>query len=87
MSRWCLGSPAHKYGLRATLWILEVNDVPTPTLTAFKQVVSQLPTGSCVRIRTRDLNTKPKVFTLKTDEFYWPFNEYTRVGSEWTSVV
>ena len=34
-SRWSYGSPAHKYGLRATCWITEVNGARTPDLDTF----------------------------------------------------
>lgn len=37
-SRWCHGSPAHRYGLYALQWILEVNGKRTPHLDAFVHV-------------------------------------------------
>mmetsp|Transcript_25181 Transcript_25181/g.41634 ORF Transcript_25181/g.41634 Transcript_25181/m.41634 type:complete len:269 (-) Transcript_25181:294-1100(-) len=77
-SRWCYGSPAHKYGLRATVWVVEVNGTPTPTLDAFLAAVAALDHGTAVRLRTVDLNTKVKVFTLKTDYHYWPTLEVVR---------
>ncbi|DAZ99361.1 TPA: hypothetical protein N0F65_005212 [Lagenidium giganteum] len=82
-SRWCYGSPAHKYGLRATIWIVEVNGKPTPTLDAFLGVVKELKNADSVRIKTIAINTKPKVFTLKTDYHYWPTVEVQREGWEW----
>lgn len=33
--RWCHGSPAHRYGLYALQWIVEVNGKPTPDLDTF----------------------------------------------------
>ncbi|OQR95789.1 pro-apoptotic serine protease [Thraustotheca clavata] len=77
-SRWCYGSPAHKYGLRATMWIVQVNNEPTPTLDAFIKVVENLQNGASVRMKTIALNTKPKVLTLKTDYHYWPTVELCR---------
>ncbi|RHY33997.1 hypothetical protein DYB32_001213 [Aphanomyces invadans] len=77
-SRWCYGSPAHKYGLRATMWIVQVNNEPTPTLDAFIRVVEGLRNGDSVRMKTISLNTKPKVVTLKTDYHYWPTVELKR---------
>ncbi|KDO31320.1 hypothetical protein SPRG_03936 [Saprolegnia parasitica CBS 223.65] len=77
-SRWCYGSPAHKYGLRATMWIVQVNNEPTPTLDAFIKVVENLQNGASVRMKTVALNTKPKVLTLKTDYHYWPTVELCR---------
>lgn len=86
ISRWCYGSPAHKYGLRATIWIVEVNDTPTGTLDALLQVVTQLKNGDPVRIKTVAINTKPKVFTLKSDYHYWPTVEIIRQGRNWKYV-
>ncbi|KAF0691766.1 Aste57867_17037 [Aphanomyces stellatus] len=77
-SRWCYGSPAHKHGLRATMWIVQVNNEPTPTLDAFIRVVESLRNGESVRMKTISLNTKPKVVTLKTDYHYWPTVEIKR---------
>lgn len=38
ISRWCHGSPVHRYGLYALQWIVEVNGKPTPDLDAFVDV-------------------------------------------------
>lgn len=86
-SRWCYGSPAHKYGLRATIWIVEVNGERTSTLDEFLGVVKQLRNGDSVRLKTIAINTKPKVFTLKTDYHYWPTVELRRVQWDWEYVT
>lgn len=85
-SRWCYGSPAHKYGLRATIWIVEVNGEPTATLDDFLKVVGKLESGEFVRLKTRDLSTKVKVFTLKTDYHYWPSVEVRRIDRKWRMI-
>lgn len=85
-SRWCYGSPAHKYGLRATIWIVEVNGEPTATLDEFLSVVKKLHNGDSVRLKTIAINTKPKVFTLKTDYHYWPTVELRREEWDWRYV-
>ncbi|KAE9035569.1 Pro-apoptotic serine protease [Phytophthora rubi] len=82
-SRWCYGSPAHKYGLRATIWLVEVNGEPTRTLDDFLRVVERLGNRESVRLKTISINTKPKVFTLKTDYHYWPTIELRRDGWDW----
>jgi len=82
-SRSCYGSPAHKFGLRATVWVVEVNGTPTPTLNVFLDVVKSLSNNTAVRIKTVDLTTKVKVFTLKTDYHYWPTLEICREGTKW----
>lgn len=38
ITRWCHGSPAHRYGLYALQWIVEINGKPTPDLDAFVNV-------------------------------------------------
>lgn len=72
VARWCHGSPAHRYGLYALQWIVEVNGEPTPNLDAFVKVTKGLEHGEFVRIRTVHLNGKPRVLTLKQDLHYWP---------------
>lgn len=86
-SRWCYGSPAHKFGLRATIWIVEVNGEPTTTLDEFLNVVKKLHNGDSVRLKTIAINTKPKVFTLKTDYHYWPTVELRRNEWDWEYVT
>lgn len=86
-SRWCYGSPAHKYGLHAMIWIIEANGCPTPTLDTFLDVVNSLPSGKSVRLKTVDLSTKVKVFTLKTDYHYWPSVEVRRMDTVWKRIL
>ncbi|KAK1937999.1 Pro-apoptotic serine protease [Phytophthora citrophthora] len=85
-SRWCYGSPAHKYGLRATIWLVEVNGEATRTMDDFLRVVERLGNRESVRLKTISINTKPKVFTLKTDYHYWPTIELCREGGNWKYV-
>ncbi|KAG7549747.1 PDZ superfamily [Arabidopsis thaliana x Arabidopsis arenosa] len=72
VTRWCHGSPAHRYGLYALQWIVEVNGKKTPDLNAFADATKELEHGQFVRIRTVHLNSKPRVLTLKQDLHYWP---------------
>ncbi|MBA0560612.1 hypothetical protein Golob_017498, partial [Gossypium lobatum] len=72
VTRWCRGSPVHRYGLYALQWIVEVNGKPTPDLDAFVNVTKELEHGEFVRVRTIHLNSKPRVLTLKQDLHYWP---------------
>ncbi|KAM5574303.1 protease Do-like 7 [Rosa sericea] len=72
VARWCHGSPAHRYGLYALQWIVEVNGKQTPDLDAFLNVTKEVEHGEFVRVRTIHLNGKPKVLTLKQDLHYWP---------------
>ncbi|KAL7090216.1 hypothetical protein ACP275_12G026500 [Erythranthe tilingii] len=72
VARWCHGSPAHRYGLYALQWIVEVNGKPTPDLDALVAVSKEIEHGEFVRVKTIHLNGKPRVLSLKQDLHYWP---------------
>eukprot|EP00200_Dunaliella_tertiolecta_P008556 CAMPEP_0202391600 /NCGR_PEP_ID=MMETSP1127-20130417/91921_1 /ASSEMBLY_ACC=CAM_ASM_000462 /TAXON_ID=3047 /ORGANISM="Dunaliella tertiolecta, Strain CCMP1320" /LENGTH=1117 /DNA_ID=CAMNT_0048994043 /DNA_START=31 /DNA_END=3384 /DNA_ORIENTATION=+ len=73
ISRWHHGSPAHRYGLYALHWILEVNGKPTPDLDTFLEVVKHIPHAEFVRVKLMHLETtQPRVISLKVDLNYWP---------------
>eukprot|EP01138_Halocafeteria_seosinensis_P011397 gb/GECG01011640.1/.p1 GENE.gb/GECG01011640.1/~~gb/GECG01011640.1/.p1 ORF type:complete len:1211 (+),score=161.06 gb/GECG01011640.1/:1-3633(+) len=71
-SRWQIGSPAHKYGMRATIWLTEINGQTVDTLDRLLEIVKPIGHHSNVRIRGTDLKGKEKVYTMKTDLNYWP---------------
>ncbi|KAM0048366.1 putative PDZ superfamily protein [Helianthus debilis subsp. tardiflorus] len=68
-------SPVHKYGLYCQQWIVEVNGKPTLDLDAFVNATKEIEHGEFVRVRTVQLNGKPRVLTLKQDLHYWPTRE------------
>ncbi|KAI3863698.1 hypothetical protein MKW98_031290 [Papaver atlanticum] len=72
VSGYFYGSPARRYGLKATSWIVEVNEKLTPDLDSFVEVIKGLEHGEFVRIRTMTLNGSPEVHNLKQDLYYWP---------------
>ncbi|KAJ7568194.1 hypothetical protein O6H91_01G022600 [Diphasiastrum complanatum] len=72
VGRWCHGSPAHRYGLYALQWIVEVNGKPTPNLQTFVDVTKDLEHRAFARVKVVHLNGKPRVLTLKQDLHYWP---------------
>ncbi|XP_031107612.1 protease Do-like 7 isoform X2 [Ipomoea triloba] len=72
VSRMCRGSPAHRYHLYALQWIVEINGKATPDLDAFVNATKELEHGEFVRVRTVQLDEKPRVLTLKQDLHYWP---------------
>ncbi|CAM9502450.1 unnamed protein product [Choristocarpus tenellus] len=86
-SRWCYGSPAHKFGVQVPAWIVEVNGEETPTLETFLTKVRNLRNKVAVRLKTVDLDAKVEAFTLSTDNQYWPTLEVCRKGDSWSSVV
>lgn len=77
------GSPAARYGLRATRRIIEVNGQPTPDLDSFLSVVADVPDRGAVRLQTEDLDGRREVATLELDLTYWPTWELVREGGGW----
>ena len=83
VSRFWYGSPANRYGLRATRRILEIDGKPTPTLDAFLEAVSSKPDRGSVRIKAVDLDGAIEVTTLKLDLEFWPTYELVRDAGGW----
>ncbi|CAI7816156.1 unnamed protein product, partial [Closterium sp. NIES-54] len=48
VARWCHGSPAHRYGLYALHWIVEINGHPVPDLDALVAISQELEHGAFV---------------------------------------
>jgi S1-C subfamily serine protease len=71
-SRWHYGSPSHKYGLRATFWVVEINGVPTPDLESFIAVIKDIEEDVFVRLKLVGLQDKAIVITMKLDLTYFP---------------
>jgi len=85
-SRWFYGSPAHKYDLKATHFIIGVDEHDVTDLDDLMRVVATLADGQFVRIRTVSLKEKKRVFTLKLDYHYWPTVDLVRdpTTCKWT---
>jgi len=85
-SRWYYGSPAHKYGLRATWWVTEVNGTPTPDLDTFLNVVKDCQHNTFVRLKVVGLQDKVGVITIKMDLTYYPTHtlKKTPESRNWT---
>ena len=77
------GSPAHRYAVRATRRIVEVNGQPTGDLATFLEVVGEMEDRDAVRLKTIGLDGRERVETLKLDLRYWPTWEAKRVDGEW----
>ena len=77
------GSPATRYGLWAGRRVVEVNETPTPDLSAFVDVVKDIEHRESVRIKTVSWNGTAEVITLKLDTQYWPAYEIRRTDDGW----
>jgi S1-C subfamily serine protease len=84
VARFWFGSPANRYGLRATRRIIAVDGTPTPDLDAFLDVVSHKPDRGPVRIKSVDLEGGIDVITLKLDLEFWPTYELVRDHEGWS---
>jgi S1-C subfamily serine protease len=77
------GSPAQRFGLRATWRIVEIDGQPTDDLGALLSVIEGKQDGEALRITVVDLDEKKQVVTLKLDLQYWPTRAYTRGDQGW----
>lgn len=78
------GSPATRYGLWAGRRIVAVDDVATPDLDAFLDVVRGKEDQAPVRVKTVTWNGAVEVITLKLDNHYWPAYEVRHGDHGWT---
>ncbi|ETV93349.1 hypothetical protein H310_12614 [Aphanomyces invadans] len=70
------GTPADKCAVYTQRFLVEVNDIPTPTMEAFVAAVRGLGHHASARLKTISLNTRVRMFTLKTEYHYNPTVEY-----------
>jgi S1-C subfamily serine protease len=83
ISFYAYGSPASRYGLRATRRILQVDSKPTPDLDSFMAAVAGKADGDSVRIQTVALDNQVHVNTLKINNHYWPTNIFQLTNGNW----
>ena len=77
------GSPATRYGLWAGRRIVAVDDVDTPNLQSFVNIVQGKDDQDSVRLKTVSWNGSVQVITLKLDNQYWPAYEIQRADDGW----
>jgi S1-C subfamily serine protease len=77
------GSPATRYGLWAGRRIVAVNDIDTPDLQSFIDVIEGQEDRAPVRLKTVTWNGAVEVITLKLDNQYWPAYEIRRTDDGW----
>ena len=83
VARYWFGSPADRYGLRASRRILAVDGKPTPDLDHLLAAVENKPDRGAVRIKSQGLDGKVEVTTLKLDLEFWPTYEFERGPEGW----
>jgi S1-C subfamily serine protease len=71
-SRWHFGSPSHKYGIRASHWISELNGQQVTNLAQFLELAGKLESNSVVRLKLLGFQDEVQVITLQLDNHYWP---------------
>ena len=77
------GSPATRYGLWAGRRIVAVDEVETPDLNTFVELVAGKKDQTSVRLKTVTWNGAVEVITLKLDNQYWPAYEIRRSDDGW----
>ncbi|RKP12609.1 trypsin-like cysteine/serine peptidase domain-containing protein [Piptocephalis cylindrospora] len=76
------GSPAYMYGIVPTMWIMQVNGIPTPDLDTFMGVVKGCPDHSYVRLKIQTFDQVPMVLSVKQNMHYWPVVEMQRDATD-----
>ncbi len=83
VSLYWFGSPADRYGVRATDRILQVDGVPVEDLDGFLEAVGALPPDQAVRLLLADLAGRTRLVTLTPDPAWWPTETFTWEGDRW----
>ncbi|SCU85590.1 LADA_0D08438g1_1 [Lachancea dasiensis] len=68
-------SPAMQYGIAATNFITHVNEIETPDLDTFVEVVKAIPDNTYCKIRLVTFDNVPFAISLKTNYHYFPTAE------------
>jgi S1-C subfamily serine protease len=77
------GSPATRYGLWAGRRIVAIDEVETPDLETFVELVAGKQDQTSVRLKTITWNGAVEIITLKLDNQYWPAYEIRRSADGW----
>jgi S1-C subfamily serine protease len=80
------GSPASRYAVYAMQRIVEIDGMPIKTTSDFINAVKGKQHRASVLIKTLNFNNIPKVTTLRVDNNYWPFYEFTYHDGQWQRI-
>lgn len=84
------GSPCTMYGVSATNFITQVNNIPTPDLDAFLTEIKKIRDNQYFRIKMITFDNIPWVATIKKNEHYFPTLEYIKDPSSplgWKKII
>ena len=81
------GTPAQRYGMRATWRITHVDGVETPDLPALVEAIEGRSDGDSVRLAVVDLDQRERVVTIVLDDVYWPTLHFQRGDDGWERVT
>ncbi|KAL3232472.1 Uncharacterized protein RNJ44_04388 [Nakaseomyces bracarensis] len=78
-------SPGIQYGISATNFITHVNEMETPDLDTFLNIVRQIPDNTYCKIRMMTFDNVPFAISLKTNYHYFPTAELkkNRENGKW----
>lgn len=77
------GGPALQYGLASVSFITHINDIETPDLDTFINVVKGIPDSTYIKIRVVSFDMLPVAISIKTNYHYFPTSEFKKVEGEW----
>merc|ERR1712048_1476214 len=68
------GSPAETFGVTGPGWLIQVNDVPTPSIDELLSVIRSgiFKESQWLRCRTVDAEGRPTIRALQPDRCFWP---------------
>ncbi|CAH6719920.1 pro-apoptotic serine protease Nma111p [[Candida] jaroonii] len=80
------GGPALQYGLASVSFITHINDIETPDLETFINVVKDIPDNTYTKIRVVSFDMVPVAISIKTNYHYFPTSEFKKEEGVWKSI-
>ena len=77
------GSPASRYGVKAVLRIIEIENKKIKDLEDFINITEQFKDKEYIRVKVKDLIDREDVVTLKQDLRYWPTRTISKASDDY----